>query len=43
MKIKSDGKDDYADAIALACLALEQGDQWHALTMSKEMQENLFG
>ena len=43
MKIKSDGKDDYADAITLACLAIEQGDQWHVLTMAKEVQENLFG
>jgi len=43
MKIKSDGKDDYADAIALVCLAISHGDQWHVLTMSKELQENLFG
>jgi len=43
MKVKSDGKDDYADAIALVCLAIEHGDEWHVLTMSKSLQESLFG
>jgi len=43
MKIKSDGKDDYADAIALVCLALEHGDSWHVLSMSNEFQEQMFG
>jgi hypothetical protein len=43
MKIKSDGKDDYADAIALVCLAIEHGDQWHVLSMSSEFQEQMFG
>ncbi|MBC8548712.1 MAG: hypothetical protein H8D23_03585 [Candidatus Brocadiales bacterium] len=43
MKIKSEGKDDYADAIALVCLAISQGDEWHVLSISKELQESLFG
>ena len=43
MKVKSDGKDDYADAIALVCLAIHHGDDWHVLEMSKELQESLFG
>ena len=43
MKIKSEGKDDYADALALACLSISQGDQWHVLTMSKAYQEATFG
>lgn len=43
MKVKSDGKDDYADALALVCLSISQGDQWHILSMSKQVQDAIFG
>jgi hypothetical protein len=43
MKIKSDYKDDHADSLAIACQAIASGDQWHVITMSKKLQETLFG
>jgi phage terminase large subunit-like protein len=43
MKVKSEGKDDYADALALVCKSIAQGDQWHVLTMTKEYQDAMFG
>ena len=43
MKVKSENKDDYPDALALACLSISGGDQWHVLEMTKEYQDAMFG
>lgn len=43
MKIKSDGRDDAATALALVAQAISQADEWHLLEMSPKMREALFG
>lgn len=43
MKIKSDEHDDYPDSLVLACRAINGGDNWHVLNVTKQLQKALFG
>jgi phage FluMu gp28-like protein len=43
MKIKSFEHDDYPDSLVLACKAVSAGNEWHVMSIGKNIQKALFG